>query len=42
MTTRDLLASDLAAVDLTKWTPPDIAATGDDPFGELVGPATRS
>src|SRR5262249_57975862 len=34
--TRDLQASDLAPVDLTQWTPPDIAKTGGDPFGELV------
>jgi thiosulfate dehydrogenase len=23
-------------IDLTQWTPPDIATIGDDPFGELV------
>jgi len=23
-------------IDLTRWTPPDIAAVGDDPFGALV------
>jgi thiosulfate dehydrogenase len=23
-------------IDLTQWTPPDIATVGDDPFGELV------
>jgi mono/diheme cytochrome c family protein len=23
-------------IDLTKWTPPDISAVGDDPFGTLV------
>src|SRR5262249_39516875 len=34
--TRVLQASDLAPVDLTQWTPPDIAKTGSDPFGELV------
>jgi cytochrome c len=36
MTARDLPASDLTTVDLTQWTPPDIAATANDPFGELV------
>src|ERR1700680_3357833 len=23
-------------IDLTRWTPPDIATVGDDPFGKLV------
>jgi thiosulfate dehydrogenase len=36
MTARDLPASDLTTVDLTQWTPPDIATTANDPFGELV------
>jgi len=30
------LARDLATVDLTQWSPPDLAAVGDDPFGKLV------
>jgi thiosulfate dehydrogenase len=29
-------ATDTAKVDLTKWTAPDIASVGDDPFGKLV------
>jgi thiosulfate dehydrogenase len=32
----DLVARDLATVDLTQWSPPDIATVGDDPFGKLV------
>jgi thiosulfate dehydrogenase len=32
----DLAARDLVPVDLTKWSPPDLAAVGDDPFGRLV------
>jgi thiosulfate dehydrogenase len=30
------LARDLATVDLTQWSPPDLAALADDPFGKLV------
>jgi thiosulfate dehydrogenase len=30
------LARDAITVDLTKWSPPDIADVGDDPFGKLV------
>ncbi len=33
---RDLLAADSTKIDLTQWTPPDIATVGDDPFGKLV------
>src|SRR5690242_18622086 len=29
-------AGDVATVDLTRLTPPDIATVGDDPFGKLV------
>jgi thiosulfate dehydrogenase len=29
-------AADVAAFDLTEWTPPQIRAVGDDPFGKLV------
>jgi thiosulfate dehydrogenase len=29
-------AADAPKVDLTVWTPPDIATVGDDPFGTLV------
>jgi thiosulfate dehydrogenase len=29
-------AADAPKVDLTKWTAPDIASVGDDPFGKLV------
>jgi thiosulfate dehydrogenase len=32
----NLPARDLATVDLTQWSPPDLAAVGDDPFGKLV------
>lgn len=32
----DLPARDLATVDLTQWSPPDLAAVGDDPLGRLV------
>jgi thiosulfate dehydrogenase len=31
-----LVARDVIAVDLTRWSPPDLAAVGDDPFGALV------
>ena len=31
-----LPAAELLTIDLTQWTPPDIATVGDDPFGELV------
>jgi thiosulfate dehydrogenase len=31
-----LLAAEPVAIDLTQWTPPDIATVGDDPFGKLV------
>jgi thiosulfate dehydrogenase len=34
--TGDLLGHDLATVDLTQWSPPDLAAVGDDPLGRLV------
>jgi thiosulfate dehydrogenase len=30
------LARDIVTVDLTKWSPPDLAEVGDDPFGRLV------
>lgn len=33
---RDLVAAETVTVDLSKWTPPDIATIGDDPFGRLV------
>jgi cytochrome c len=33
---RDLLAAEAVTVDLSKWTPPNIATIGDDPFGRLV------
>jgi hypothetical protein len=36
LTVRYLSASEPARIDLAHWTPPDIALTGDDPFGELV------
>lgn len=36
MKASDLPARDLATVDLTQWSPPDLAAVGDDPFGKLV------
>jgi thiosulfate dehydrogenase len=29
-------AAERVDIDLTQWTPPDIATVGDDPFGELV------
>jgi thiosulfate dehydrogenase len=29
-------ATELLTIDLTQWTPPDIATVGDDPFGKLV------
>src|SRR6478672_6300214 len=29
-------AAEPTKVDLTKWTAPDIATVGDDPFGKLV------
>ena len=29
-------AADAPKIDLTKWTAPDIASVGDDPFGKLV------
>jgi thiosulfate dehydrogenase len=32
----NLPARDLATVDLTQWSSPDLAAVGDDPFGKLV------
>jgi len=35
-TAGDLPASEPVAIDLTKWTPPDIASLGDDPFSTLV------
>jgi thiosulfate dehydrogenase len=31
-----LPAAETVTVDLSKWTPPDIAAIGEDPFGRLV------
>ena len=36
MTAPATFAADTAKVDLTKWTAPDIASVGDDPFGKLV------
>ena len=36
MKASDLPARDLATVDLTQWSPPDLAAVGNDPFGKLV------
>lgn len=33
---RDLVARDAVTVDLTQWSPPDLASLGDDPFGKLV------
>ena len=36
MTAPAAFAADTAKVDLTKWTAPDIASVGDDPFGKLV------
>ncbi|HXQ41146.1 MAG TPA: c-type cytochrome [Candidatus Udaeobacter sp.] len=35
-TAGDLPASEPVTIDLTKWTPPDIASLGDDPFSNLV------
>jgi thiosulfate dehydrogenase len=32
----ELSATERVEVDLTQWTPPDIARVGDDPFGALV------
>src|SRR6202047_1686814 len=29
-------AAEPIKIDLTQWTPPDIAMVGDDPFGKLV------
>jgi thiosulfate dehydrogenase len=29
-------AAEPVTIDLTQWTPPDIATVGDDPFGKLV------
>ena len=29
-------AAEVVAIDLTKWTPPDIGTVGDDAFGKLV------
>lgn len=29
-------ATESVDIDLTQWTPPDIAAVADDPFGKLV------
>jgi thiosulfate dehydrogenase len=34
--TGGVLAAEVATVDLTRWTPPDIATLGEDPFGKLV------
>ncbi len=36
MTARGSFAADSTKIDLTKWTAPDIASVGDDPFGKLV------
>ncbi len=33
---RDLQAAESINIDLTQWTPPDIATVADDPFGKLV------
>jgi thiosulfate dehydrogenase len=30
------LRAETVVVDLTRWTPPDLSAVGDDPFGKLV------
>src|SRR5579872_2957981 len=35
-TAGDLPASEPVTIDLTKWTPPDIASLGDDPLSNLV------
>lgn len=29
-------AAEVVAIDLTKWTPPDIGTVGDHAFGKLV------
>lgn len=34
--TSDLPARDPVTVDLTQWSPPDIAGVGDDPYGKRV------
>lgn len=36
MAGRDLPAAESINIDLTQWTPPDIATVADDPFGRLV------
>jgi thiosulfate dehydrogenase len=36
MTARASPAAEPIKIDLTQWTPPDIAMVGDDPFGKLV------
>jgi thiosulfate dehydrogenase len=36
LTVRDVPAAEGVAIDLTKWTPPEIASVGEDPFGRLV------
>jgi thiosulfate dehydrogenase len=36
MTGRDATAVESIEIDLTQWTPPDIATAPDDPFGRLV------
>ena len=36
MVGRDLSAAESINIDLTQWTPPDIATVADDPFGKLV------
>src|ERR1700730_15381919 len=33
---RDLPPAESVNIDLTQWTPPDIATVADDPFGQLV------
>jgi thiosulfate dehydrogenase len=33
---RGVLAADVAQINLTEWTPPDIKTVGDDSFGKLV------
>jgi thiosulfate dehydrogenase len=33
---RGVLAADVAQVNLTEWTPPDISTVGNDAFGKLV------
>ena len=32
----NLIAADPPRIDLSTWTPPEIASVGDDPFGALV------